>query len=126
MTLQDFHTGQTVCLHVIKGSNKSRSMPKYDPDLFFKEGTVEKIGRKYVEVDIGLSYNIKFDSTNNFLQATQYSRDYELFLSREDAEREENRIKELFALKDNIDRYGKKIAYEDLVAINEIIAKYIK
>ena len=125
MTLQDFTIGQTVCLHVIEGSNKRRSMRKDAPEKFFVSGTVEKVGRKYVEVNIGMSYAVKFDSTNNFRQGTDYSPDYELFLSREDAEREENRIKEFRKFMDNIDRYARKIEYEDLVAINEIISKYV-
>lgn len=122
MKISDFKVGQTVCLRVREGSNKYRSMPKdCDPERYYIEGKVEKIGRKYVVVS-----GHKFDHTNNFIHSNDGIIDYELFLSKEDAKLDTNRKQEYLKLKANVEKYGKQICYEDLAAINAILEKYTK
>ena len=77
MNKSDFHVGQIVYLKTC--TNKGECW-KYERIL---EGTVTKIGRKYITVDSNL-FEEQFEIENNFRQKTEYSIDMALFLSKQD------------------------------------------
>ena len=123
MTLQDFHVGQIVCLYIIEGSNRRRRLAREDrdnPEKIFIDGTVESVGKKYVTVN-----GHRFDSKNDFIHDNDGTADYELFLSRADAEKDHKRNEEYRKALANFNKYGKNIGYEDIAAINAIIDKYV-
>ena len=74
MNKSDFHVGQKVYLKSISG--------KIDPWKYEKvfEGTVTKIGRKFVSVKCH-GWEYQFDFTDNFRQKTEFCADYVLFLT---------------------------------------------
>lgn len=83
----NFKIGQEVVLKIITGSNAYRRLPKEangKPDLLKRLifTTVKSIGKKYIIVDY---MNTKFDITNKLSQVSNFSKDYELFESAEDA-----------------------------------------
>ena len=82
-----FTVGQEVVLKIIAGSNHYRSLPKEangKPNILKRliPTTVKSVGKKYITVDYG---NIKFDMTDEYRQVTNYSAEYELFVSIKDA-----------------------------------------
>lgn len=88
MLKSDFSIGQKVYLRIIEGSNAARYIEKNNPEAWIKEKIVTKIGKKYITVadERGIQYGEeKFDLTNNFAQYYAVgSRDYKLYLSKED------------------------------------------
>ncbi len=87
MNNANFKVGQDVILKIITGSNEYRRLPKEangKPDILKKLifTTVKSVSRKFITVDY---MDIKFDRTDEYRQAINYSKDYELFLSEADA-----------------------------------------
>lgn len=88
MEKKDFKVGQIVYLKIIEGSNAARYIDKSNIENWIKEKEISKIGNKYITVvnvnDLGYGEE-KFDIQNHFCHYyTAGSRDYELFLSKQD------------------------------------------
>ena len=90
-----------------------------------KEYIITKIGRKYLEVNMeGYSdaFAIKFDMSNDFRHATNYSPDYILYFSLQDILDEEEYNLLLGNIRKLFGTYGKcKLSLEQLRQIDEII-----
>lgn len=82
MTKQDFKVGQEVAVY--RTHPRTSGQSGQEERVF--TGTVEKVGRKYIHVNFNYQ-TMMFDATNNFLEVTEYSPDYRLFPSMEDAEK---------------------------------------
>lgn len=75
MTRNDFMVGQTVYLKTIS------SLYECWKNERFITGVVTKVGRKYITVQDGPFREYRFNIANDFRQETQYSPEYQLFLS---------------------------------------------
>lgn len=87
MNNTNFIVGQEVVLKIITGSNACRRLPKETngkPDILKRLifTTVKSVSKKYITVDY---MNTKFDRTDEYRQVTNFSKDYELFGSAQDA-----------------------------------------
>lgn len=115
MKLSDFKKGQTV--YIRGGYRKS--------DVEIREVKVQSVGRKYVTVDYW--GGMRFDATKNFVEVTNYTPNYKLYLSREQIENEilrgekESKVSSSFRWEN---RLTEKMSDEDLDKIIEIINKY--
>lgn len=78
MTRNDFVVGQTVYLKTI--TNLFNSWKKER----IVKGVVSKVGRKYITVKVGSSYEYRFNIENDFRQETEYAVEYELFRTEQD------------------------------------------
>lgn len=79
MKKSDFTKGQTVYLFIIEGSNEFRYVKEKPFSERIKPTTVISVGKKYISVDLRGS-TIKFDIDDDFLEVSNYSRNYKLFL----------------------------------------------
>ena len=94
MDRKDFYVGQQVFVKILKGSNAARGIKSDKPEDWIKTKEVTKVGKKYLTVASAEEFNgrkryyceIIFDMSNGFRHVTSLgSRDYVLFLSKEDA-----------------------------------------
>ena len=120
MKKEDFTAGQTVYL-------MDRRFLEFDYRRIegrIREVKVLTVGRKYITTDfLG---GMRFDITNEFRQDTPYSPTYNLYLSREDILNEFKRKETMKEIQENIRHGGvlKRMTYDDLQAIMNIIRKY--
>jgi len=77
MNKSDFHVGQTVYL------KKVYRLPECWKNEHIEKGVVTKIGRKYITVRL-YNWDYQFEIDENFRQKTDYSIDFELFLTEQD------------------------------------------
>ena len=87
MNERAFTKGQEVYLKIIEGSNVYRGLPKEangKPDILKRliPTTVTSVNKKYVTVDYK---NTKFEVENDYREHSDYSSNYELFKTAEDA-----------------------------------------
>ena len=77
-------------------------------DEWITKGTVLKIGRKYIEIDMRYISNEKFDIEFDYVQKTKYgSPDYKIYLSKEEIV-EEIKCEELYdQIQNTFGRYGR-------------------
>lgn len=115
----DFAVGQTVYLLMSEHGNKRR-IYRNQPEKWIVAQNVEAIGKKYITAG-----GYKFDMTSDFRNTNDGIEDWEIYLSREEAEDSLKAVAELMSVRKNIDTYGKYMQYSDLKAINDIIGKYI-
>ena len=115
----DFAVGQTVYLLMSERGNKRR-IYRNQPEKWIVAQNVEAIGKKYITAG-----GYKFDMTSDFRNTNDGIEDWEIYLTREDAENSLKAVAELRAVRANIEQYGKYMQYSDLKAINDIIGKYI-
>lgn len=120
MTKSDFHVGQIVYLKTC--TNKAECW-KHERIL---EGTVTKIGRKYITVDSNLFVE-QFEIENNFSQKTEYSADMALFLSKQDIydywqkEYLKRELQKVFSFGRVLTNGKRNIDLESLIAIAKIL-----
>lgn len=122
MKKEDFKPGQTVYLLPI------RFMP-YEFRVIEKrirETKVLSVGRKYITVEYG---KIRFDIENDFREVTNYSIEFQLYLSKKDIEnafkrrKMEERVQTAFHFPNLAVR---KMTFEELQTIFDIVNKYMK
>ena len=75
MTRNDFMVGQTVYLKTI-----THLFDCWKKERFIK-GVVAKVGKKYITVKVSQFREYRFNIENDFRQETEYSAEYELFLT---------------------------------------------
>ena len=123
MKKEDFQPGQTVYLL------EQRFMP-YEYRVIekrIKEAKVLSVGRKYITVERGIK--IKFDIANDFREVTNYSINWNLFLSKEDIKKllkrreMEKRVETAFHFPNHVSR---KLTFEELQTVYEIVGKHYK
>lgn len=120
MNKSDFHVGQTVYL---KTCTNLAECWKHERIL---EGTVTKIGRKYITVDSNL-FEEQFEIENNFRQKTEYSADMALFLSKQDIydywqkEYLKRELQKAFSFGRVLNNGKRNIDLESLIAIAKIL-----
>lgn len=121
----DFSIGQTVYLRIIPHSNEWRRIKDEDlenPEKQIVEATVLKVGNKYITANANYR-SLKFDLTDNGTEATEYSKNYELYLEREDIikdiikERKSNEIRKSF----EFSWQRNKFSYEQINAVYNIL-----
>lgn len=122
MKKEDFKKGQTVYLIPVR-------MMKWDYlriEKQIRETKVVSVGRKYITVEYA---NTKFDITRDFLEVTQYSIEYKLYLSKEDIKNDikrrqmEERISTAFHFPNHVAR---KMTFDELETVFNIVKKYSK
>ena len=130
MCKTDFKKGNIVYLRIIKGSDRWRYLSDDDkkhPERAIKEAKVITVGKKYITVlEVGkIMGEIKFDISNNFCQSSNYSAEYELYLTKQDAINQIEAEKMLQSIRDKI-LYSSILkigGYEKIRAIYDILFK---
>ena len=124
MKKEDFYKGQTVYLLPVR-------LMVYDYLNIEKkivETTVLSVGRRYITVRY-LCDTIHFDTYNDFREATNYSVQYKLFLSKEDIQKDFKRRKmedQIYAAIHYPKCVAKKMTFDELQTVFDIIKKYSK
>ena len=125
MKERTFTKGQEVVLKIIIGSNEYRRLPKEangKPDILKRLifTTVKSMSKKYITVDYK---NTKFDVENGYIEHSNYSSNYELFETAEEAINAELRDNYWKKLK-TITSYTYKCPYtlEQLEEVFDILA----
>lgn len=125
MEKKDFKPGQTVYLLPVRFLGF-----KFDViERKILESTVISVGRKYITVKLPWKVQVKFDMTEDFREATNYTATYKLFLSKEDIKNDcqrrgmEERIKTAFHFPNHLTR---KMSFDDLQTVFNIVKKYSK
>lgn len=119
MNKSDFHVGQTVYL------KKVYRLPECWKNEYIEEGVVTKIGRKYITVRL-YNWDYQFEIDENFRQKTDYSIDFELFLTKQDVRDYWQRafiiqtLEKIFSYS-KISSRKNEISLEKLIAIAKIL-----
>lgn len=76
--------GQKVFIKIIERSNAARYIKSDTIDDWIYEGTVIKVGRKYITVKFNNGYEEKFDKEHDYINISKYSADYQLYLTKQE------------------------------------------
>lgn len=115
MNLKDFKVGQEVWLRPV-----NNGLRFYKCSLL--KATVIKVGRIYLTVEYN-NRKIQFDAEYNFTQKTDYSPDYKLYISKEDAVRDMNNSIEYGQLAQKLSSFNewRSLSLDQMRRVKEII-----
>lgn len=115
MTKNDFMVGQTVYLKTVYHPRECWKKER------FTTGTVTKVGKKYITVQESPFREYRFNIYNNFRQETQYSLDYQLFLSEQDIKNYWKANYLLFEIAHRLQAFGTRLGVRTLEEIARLM-----